>query len=207
MVSVHCFYGAGGTGKSAVIEAMRGVLEKMGVEIMPSVTRGWYARAGVPDEAAFFALKAEERLSFQLGLLQHYSEELSLRVRGAWGKGSAGLLCDRSVFDHVAHCVFSNPETLGMGVWQVRVVPLIKRFMELNPTLYYFPYPPAWLSAEGMDVGADGFRHRVFGKDLCLDALMTSLVARASARSYTVPSDMDVETRAGLVRGFMSKSQ
>lgn len=178
-VHLHFMMGAGGTGKTTVLDQLLRQEDLLAGKSFHfgSIVREFYSNHGIESETEFFALSESKRLEFQVDLLAFYMKRLELAIANAIAKGCARLISDRSVYDHVAHCLYANP-SLTSDAFATTVMGHIWRFAELGGYIYYFPFPPNW----DYQIGADGFRQRNWAKDYALDALMTTLAGRHHPR-------------------------
>lgn len=189
-----CFAGAGGTGKTSIVNKLHSRLssDADGVEpacvIHRSIVREFYASKGVPDEASFLAMSASDRAEFQLALYDYYInklEECCLEEKN----NKKIVLCERSIFDHFAYSVYGSRELLdaeGLKALEAGV----RRFKALKPAVFYLPYPTPW-----DHLAADGFRSRELAKDTIVDALIyKQLSVNRSVWTHTLPP-VDIEAR------------
>lgn len=193
-----CFAGAGGTGKTSVVNNLHSRItsDADGVEpaciIHRSIVREFYATRGVADEASFLSMSAPQRAEFQLALYDYYITKLEEFCADA-AKTEKVVLCERSIFDHFAYTVYGSRELLngdGMKVLEDG----IRRFKVLHPCVFYLPYPTPW-----DHLAADGFRARELAKDTIVDALIYKLLSQnRSVWTNTLPT-VSIEARATAV--------
>jgi hypothetical protein len=160
--------GAGGTGKTSVVETLAARFAPGDCEIHRSIVRDFYARHGVRTETDFLSKPPEYRRVFQMELIAYYMTALEGAVVGTKAKV---LLCERSVFDHFAYTLYGTrelcrPEDLDF-LWQC-----VRRFQALQPLTFYLPYPTPWDAQ-----AADGFRAREVAKDTLVDAMICKLLS------------------------------
>jgi len=199
-----CFAGAGGTGKTSVVE----MLEKRynnssadgatNAEIHRSIVRPYYASRGVSSETDFLSRDPEFRASFQMGLLAYYMSELQRCIRES---AARTILCERSAFDHFAYTLYGSRELLTQAD-MVTLRGLLRSFCDLHPLVFYLPYPTPW-----DDQGADGFRAREVAKDTIIDSVIHRQIStHRSVWAGTLPFE-SVEARVEtLLRAVYSPS-
>lgn len=197
-VTLICFAGAGGTGKTSVVDKLHSRIssDKDGVEpacvIHRSMVREFYASRGVTSEAGFLNLAPKERLEFQLALYTYYISKLEECVHSLEAKGRV-VLCERSIFDHFAYTLYGSRELFsdhGMKLLEDGV----RRFKNLSPCVFYLPYPTPW-----DHLAADGFRARELAKDTIVDALIFKLLSQNRAVWTNTLPPVSVEARATAV--------
>jgi hypothetical protein len=163
------FSGAGATGKTSIVEKLHSMMPGKSA-IHRSIVREFYAKQGVPSEAAFLAMPQEARYTFQLDLFDYYLTALETFVRETTAEV---VLCERSVFDHFAYTMYGTGSLLVAKDIQI-LHHGIRRFVALKPMVFYLPYPTPWDSQ-----GADGFRARELAKDTLVDAMISKLLSQS----------------------------
>lgn len=163
MAKLVCMTGAGGTGKTTVLKALKSLVPR--IEEHGSIVREFYASRGLTNEREFHRMTAAERRDFQLDLFDYYVESLESAVKNA---KSPVVVCDRSVFDHYAYTLYGTREQLNEDGLD-RLEWGVARFKALNPDVYYFPYPAPWSYTLETE---DGFRAVEPAKDLIIDAVI-----------------------------------
>lgn len=165
---LYCFAGAGATGKTTLAKEL--LLAAPDTHYHQSIVRQYYAQNGIGSEADFHTMDVDTRARFQIGLLRYYMVTLeAVLVRTT----SPRVVCDRSVFDHVAYMLFGSGEMLSQNMWDAEIEPIMTEFCSLNPRVFHLPYPTGWPE----ETAVDGFRHRVFAKDYIVDSLIRRLLA------------------------------
>lgn len=161
--------GAGGTGKTSVVNAIRDLLGHDTVTLHGSIVRSFYAKEGLAGETAFVAMPLADKLAFQTKFLAAYIDAFE---HAAAACKTPILLADRSIYDHIGYVTFWGALAIDEAMWTFEIEALIARFLALQPHVVRFPMPH-WWSAR---IAADGFRHNSYGKEWTLDALMHRLV-------------------------------
>mgnify|MGYP001171568144 CR=1 FL=1 len=198
---LYCFAGSGATGKTSVVEALlKSKRAGSGTLYHPSIVREYYASRGVAHEASFHLMGIRERAEFQVGLLRHYMIELrKCLVSNAGRESVRRVVCDRSVFDHVAYMLYGSGELVTQAMWDDEIVPLIDDFRRLCPVIFHLPYPTGWPEESAVD----GFRHRVFVKDFIVDSLIRRLSrdggGGGGAEHYELPTWYSITERTSMV--------
>lgn len=168
-----CLSGAGATGKTSVVNEF---LKKLHNPKVPdadqrvvfhgSIVRAYYASQNVANEVEFLKLRPPQRKTFQVGLIMYYMDQLEQFVYLSRSAGKNVVICDRSLFDHVAYTIYGSSELI-YDADLAELNKLIIRFKKLSPVVFYLPYPTPWDKD-----GGDGFRVRLPGKDLIIDSLI-----------------------------------
>lgn len=170
-VTLVCFAGSGATGKTTLVNALEKKLT--GAVVHRSITREYYASAGVLSEADFLAMSPADRMSFQLELYNYFLKTLEERVAALKvERKSTIMLSERSVFDHYAYTLYGSRELVG-GAEMHTLDEGVLRFKRLRPLIMYLPYPVPWASA-----GLDGFRAQEPAKDSIIDAVVHTRLSR-----------------------------
>ena len=194
---LYCFAGSGATGKTSVVEALlKSKRAGSGTLYHPSIVRDYYASRGVANEASFHLMGIRERAEFQIGLLRHYMIELrKCLVANAGRESVQRVVCDRSVFDHVAYMLYGSGELVTQAMWDTEIVPLMDDFRRLCLVIFHLPYPTGWPEESAVD----GFRHRVFAKDFIVDSLIRRLLKDGGSEHYELPTWYSITERTSLV--------
>lgn len=169
MVRIIACCGAGGTGKTSVVTAIRDLLGPDTVTLHGSIVRAFYAQEGLAGESAFVAMDLHDKLAFQFKFLKAYIAAFEQAVEDC---PTPILLADRSIYDHIAYVTYWGSLAIDESMWSFQIEALIARFLGLQPHVVRFPMPH-WWSAR---IAADGFRYNSYGKEWTLDALMHRLV-------------------------------
>lgn len=169
--------GAGGVGKTSVIEEIRKL--EPSVRVMPSITRKVYERMGLTDEKQAMALTSEQREEFQSLIFATYLEETSRFVRENLGHS---IVIDRSPFDHVSYKTYILPEMTRTE--HENLVGQANKFMSsvYEHTVYtaLFPFPVHWATENS----SDGMRFSPDGKNYCWHALLSTLLGENEASTH-----------------------
>lgn len=149
--------GAGGGGKTSVIQKMREVVNET-IGVQESITREFYAKKGVANQAGLLA-NVGGALQFQVELAAYYREHTKKFLLEA-GRTYSDIYIDRSPIDHLAYLVLSSPD-LTLAIFreeQKKAIGFFRDldyvFEDLETRVAYFPYPLPW----SLDVDPDPFR-------------------------------------------------
>lgn len=198
MTTLICFAGAGGTGKTSVVNRLHSRVSRdaNGVEpaciIHRSIVREFYASRSIENEAGFLSMSADERAEFQLALYEYYIYKLEECCAETKNKEKV-VLCERSAFDHFAYTVYGSRELFNSDAMRV-LEDGIRRFKALSPCVFYLPYPTPW-----DHLAADGFRARELAKDTIVDALIYKLLSQNRAVWTNTLPTVSIEARTNAV--------
>jgi AAA domain len=189
MKKVVTFCGAGGVGKTSVLDGVRARFPGDKIHIVGSIVRQFYADRGVATEAAFWDLPEVERHDFQSALMVAYLGHLEAEVARAT---APIVLCDRSIYDHLGYCLYHGSLQITRASWDETIHTLIRRFEALMPAVVYFPLPSWWSEK----TASDGFRRNTFGKEIVIDATMAQLVRQHhGGPDVVMPSAASIDER------------
>ena len=163
--NIVAFCGAGGTGKTVVLEALSKKLTELGIEhkVHYSIVREFYASKGIASEADLHKQTEEEKVAFQFELAQFFIRKINEVCEGYNGY----VLCDRSIFDHFAYWTFSGINSIKLS--EIRAYQkLFDEYLEKVNSIWYFPYPAEF----SKDVDPDSFRWAPPAKNLIIDSLI-----------------------------------
>ena len=158
--------GAGGTGKTVTLEVFSQKLNDIGIKhkIHPSIVRGFYKTKGITDEKTFHtSLDEVAKAQFQLELAHYFVKCIKEELFSYDGY----LLCDRTIFDHLAYYLFSGINVIKLQEYR-EYLNLINDYLKNVLFLTYFPYPGAF----SKDVDPDSFRWAPPAKNLIIDGLI-----------------------------------
>lgn len=173
MRKVVAFSGAGGVGKTSVLNALRDELENHNIaaEIGGSVTRAFYQLHGIEGEGDYMRnLLPKDRLIFQLGMCDYFLKDFYAKAIDTT-KQQVLLICDRTSLDHLAYCISSCYETSDFNLDIYRqYCAKVKEYFRRVHLYVYFPYPMSWTK----EVDPDTFRFAPPAKNLAIAGLITS---------------------------------
>ena len=163
------FTGAGGTGKTTVLNALDRNEFVKSLPRLSSPTRLVYARWGI-TEADQLHMTGDEKLRLQMEIFEE-------RVRAEDNVGET-FLSDRTLLDNYAYCLFRNYEmidrhSLDMLESQVRAN------LKLYTHIFYFPIL--------FDPPSDGFRQTGYAYNRMIDSIIHAFLSRNGVAAYTVP--------------------
>ncbi len=207
------FSGAGGVGKTSVVEPVLAGLRGAGykAEFMPSVSREFFKASNIPTELAGLERPEGDRLDFQLALFEFYCKTAQATCQRMKDEGVEYLLLDRSPFDHIAYAIYSAPnivltDTLHKMFARGREVilhPTKNLGRDMDWKIVRFPVLASWLNKKVVD---DGMRHAPPGKNYMIDALIDSNIRYSMAGitlndfivRLTADSTIEMRTRVVL---------
>jgi predicted ATPase len=187
--SLVALTGSGGTGKTTTCKAFEKLYPDLST-FMPSITREFYAKKGIANEAEFKKLSPSSALDFQFELIIAFLNETVDNLKVC---KTRILICDRSIFDHIAYIYVSMLRS-GEKVYRLaEIKKLVLSYEELNPLIFYVPYPtPYKVSTE------DGFRDVDPIKDYAIDAIICKCTLRSDIRTIVI-SGYTVEQRVSFI--------
>jgi hypothetical protein len=184
------FSGAGGTGKSSVMNLLGQHFSSSQMAVLPSQTRDMYKVLGpkhgmsdTPNEQEFFKLNQEQQLSFQVDIAQEY---IRRALQFAQANSSSDIVFfERSLFDNLGYCLSTQIYDKDSSPYEAALQMIGQAFSELTDyheqeqcplfLCFLFPYPPPW----SLENNKDGFRSVNYRKDL-----VWSLVTKGLHKDY-----------------------
>jgi predicted ATPase len=167
------FTGAGGTGKTSVLDSIVIVLAEMGykVEKFGSVARSFFAENGIATEAAGLDRPEEDRLDFQSRLFDWYCNKLEEASIKAKSTGCDLMFADRSPFDHQAYITYSAPNFRSMSSIKEGLDKSVEILTDARfaSEIFLFPSLCNWMKPE---VVAEGMRFAPPGKNFMIHSLI-----------------------------------
>lgn len=204
--------GAGGVGKTSVIEPLLAALRATGkkAEFMPSVSREFFKANNISTELAGLERPEGDRLDFQLALFEFYCKTAQSTCQRMVNEGVDYLLLDRSPFDHIAYAVYSAPNIVLTDTIhkmfargrEVLIHPTKGLGRDMDWKLVRFPVLAPWLNKKVAD---DGMRHAPPGKNYMIDAIIDSNIRHSMAgitlNEYIVrlTADSSIEMRTRVI--------
>lgn len=179
--------GAGGVGKTSVVEAMKFQLEATTTKanFTISTTRKSYETCGVRDEAHCASLSTVDKIRLQNQIFTDYCENLRTEIVKAVDSGVDLLVVDRSPFDHASY-MFNLIPDLVLEFVARRVQEAKDAFTpatctyyssgvitEVEASLWFFAYPTAWAK---LNTASDGFRYVLPAKNFIWSAALNTIV-------------------------------
>lgn len=168
--------GAGGVGKSSLLK----FFETSGCKPLLSVSRQYYALRGIPNEAAYFQLSAAERKDFQVGMLRYYMQTYAEFVNTWFDKHT---IADRTVFDHLAYNIYSNPEGFDLQELEDLIAEVGEFADKYYTHIFYIPYPQPWMHHVSIE---DGFRMVSPAKNYAVSAIMSEALFGAKLQDVRI---------------------
>lgn len=196
-----CFSGPAGSGKTTTLNELVNIPELRGrVMLLPSVTRSFYASRGVSGEASFMEnLSPQEKLTFQIDLLQHYVDTFLEACEDATSEGKT-LISDRSIYDHIAYALMFNMDVIDRYDVSTFLGQAKKLRSKTKFRVVSFPMP-TWCVAD------DGFRRQVYGKDLAHSHILSSLLLELPEwHVFRLQSEIPRERAEDVLRRFLSRT-
>lgn len=196
-----CLSGTGATGKTAVIQALMQTHPER-FTYFPSVTRAFYAANGIKNEIAFSTeTDVAKKFDFQSRLYQFYCTELRKALDACT---TPWLLADRAAFDHAAYTLYGAGESLTKERY-FEVLKGLEDFIRLNPVVFLMPFPVHWDET----ASEDGFRARLFSKDLTIDSYIRKLASDLRGLGAEIITDLfghsdTVDSRATALLTLLS---
>lgn len=159
------FCGAGGTGKTKVLEKFIEKLEEEGVNhaVQYSVVRNFYALKKIESEKDLLHLEEVDRVNFQYELAEYFVSSLDETLKN----NSGFIICDRTIFDHLAYWLHSGQTSIKLHDYN-RYVELCHKYCKKVLFLTRFPYPQSF----SKDVDPDSFRYAPPAKNIIIDSLI-----------------------------------
>lgn len=191
--------GAGGAGKTVTLDAVLKQLSEKGIKahFEPSIVRGFYAKKGVADQAAFLALPVEERRPFQIELYKYYLSHMADVVNTR----DEIVLSDRSPFDHLAFTTQGVSDITLAEFAELRKMANDFADTYIN-TVFFFPYPTPF----SKDKDPDNFRVAHPSQNIMIDALMYRLsnpglvdYERVIVHAMLLGEPISIERRASFI--------
>ena len=179
---VIAFCGSATSGKTSILDAYCNRLDGYGLPYfkLSNLTRSYYAQCGIATEKDFKSLEnPDDQKKFQLGMLQYFVDQTELAVKDNPG---CKIVCDRSVFDHLAYCVKSS--NLNLDEYRALREHVV-RYSKFLQSIFFFPYPVSFTK----DVQDDGFRYATITDNVILSALMQSHLRNIPDHIYTKNRD------------------
>lgn len=163
------FTGAGGTGKTTVLNVLDLNEYVRGLPRLSSPTRAVFARWGI-TEADQESMTPDDKLRLQMEI---FSERVSAEER----VGDT-FLSDRTLLDNYAYCLFRNYERLDRHSLEL-LESQVQANLKLYTHIFYFPIL--------FDPPSDGFRQVGFAYNRCIDSIIQSFLTRNRVASFVVP--------------------
>ena len=205
MSKIVLLSGAGGVGKTSVLEALKSQFIKDGstLKVMLSVTRAFYAKKGVANEATFLAMPEVDRYKFQVELFEFYCEELEkfLAPTATLGINYRYKICDRSPFDHLAYTIYGSQNSLSLPELLELKARVREIILRVEPLIVYFPYPQPWSPAF---TDPDSFRSAAPCKNLIIASLIENLLDDVPLQyRKRVETRSTIEARANQIKQWI----
>ena len=164
IAKIIAFCGSGGTGKSSVLELVSNKLNDSGIKnkIHPSVVREFYGIKGISSEKELINQTEADKVKFQWELANYFINRLNNEINNYDGY----LLCDRSLYDHLAYWIYSGANTIKLEDYR-KYIDLIREYDKNLIALVYFSYPVSF----SKDVDPDSFRYAPPAKNLIIASL------------------------------------
>lgn len=198
------FSGAGGTGKTTLINEMHRQ-EPEDTVIYRSVVREFYKHNGVVSEADFLSRSESYRYSFQMDLFRHFVKSITEFVCLPENNGKI-ILSERSVYDHMAYTMIGCGKLISKDdIYRLRMGKA--EFLKLEPSIHYMRYPAPWSNTAAVE---DEFRAVEPAKDTLVDAFIyRNLFGPFRSTQMTLDSnpDLSLEDRAAVLLNTIYKIQ
>ncbi|MDE1971191.1 MAG: AAA family ATPase [Patescibacteria group bacterium] len=165
------FIGAGGTGKTSVLELLKPFLEEQNIKVRPSVVRGVLKDLNL-TEKDLSSLSLEQGEEVQRHLF--FAKEAQDRAAVLSGEN---FITDRTLLDHYVYWLYrggkairkENLENFLLGV---------SESLSTYSKLFYFPVYATWEPPD------DGFREEGYIYRKTIDFLMSGVAGTIVTRNY-----------------------
>ena len=157
------FAGAGGTGKTSVMELLIKETPTLDLKRIPSVSRDFYALKGVTNEAEHSQnMTADLRKQFQFEMMDYFIARFNRDTVGV-----TNFISDRTALDHLAYCIYQSP-TLTLSEYKEIKEKAIQHTLDNFDIVFFFPYPVSF----SKDVDPDSFRYAPPNKNIIIHNLI-----------------------------------
>jgi hypothetical protein len=170
--------GAGSTGKTSVVDALKTMAPVFGKKVvsMPSITRSVYAELGINSEGAALDMNIEDQKRLQTAINTKYysSAEQFLNAN----QDADLVVIDRSPYDHITYYMHglmmhtTAPEISGKRLTANAWIRNIARGCDMV-NVVFFPFPEPWHTETE---SSDGFRRDPSGKNLVWSMLLEKML-------------------------------
>lgn len=168
--------GAGGTGKTSLVNRLELLLLDKKVKKFYSTTRKTFERLGLTTERAGLLKSPEEQIALQGEVFADYYSALFQVVDQAAQEGMNYVLCDRSPFDYNGY-VCAAIQTVSQDELDRRDAMLQNLLLSISrhhhTEIYLLPHAPPWAT-----VVDDGYRFNPPAKNLVWNATIHFLMGQ-----------------------------
>lgn len=198
------FVGAGGVGKTSVLELLAQKLTSMGVqtEVFKSVSRDFFKAKGITTEQAGLERPEADRFQFQSELFDFYCQRLLDEMQSMRERGVEVMIADRSPYDHLAYLIYNTPNILDYDqMWskvkQAETLLLDGTIEHRDRTAFvFFPCTGKWMTPSIVN---DGVRHAPPSKNYTVSCLMEGLLSTVGEPTYFLDPESSVAVRADQI--------